>query len=87
MSMQDAVTAVRRLARKRQLCSFAVKLRSPIDQLLDTLRAFFHQDVRCLHVYDSVTGVDRVLQMQADFVFVAQRDGDSALRILRGRLR
>ena len=85
MSMQDAVTAVRRLARKRQLGSFAIKLRSPIDQLLDTLRTFFHQDVRCFDVHESVTGVNRVLQVQADFIFVAQCDGDSTLGILRGR--
>ena len=71
MRMQYAIAAMRRLARKRQLCSFAIKLRAPVDQLLNTLRTFLHQDVRCFNIYDSVTGIDRVLQMQADFIFIA----------------
>ena len=85
MSVQDAVTAVRRFTRKRQLGSVAVKLRSPVDQFLDALRPFFHQDVRCVNIHQPVTGFDRILQMQANLIFIAQCDGDSSLRILRGR--
>ena len=34
-------------------------------------------------VAQPVAGVQRVLQVQADFVFIAERGGDSALRPLR----
>ena len=84
MSMQDAVAAVGGFARERQPRALAVKLRAPVDQLLDAVRAFFHQDVRRIHVHDAVAGADRVLQVQADLIFVAQGNGNSALRILRG---
>src|ERR1051326_4967397 len=83
MRMQDAVAAVRRLTCESQLGSLAVELRSPLDQLLNPVRPFFHQDARGVGVHDPITRVDGVLKMQADLVFVAQRYRDAALRVLR----
>ena len=83
MSMQDAVAAVCGLTRKGQPSTLAVKLRTPVNKFLDALRSFFYQDARCIGIHNSVPGLNSVLQVQADFVFIAQRDGDSALCVLR----
>ena len=45
--------------------------------------AFFHQDARGLFIAQAVAGLQRVVQMQADFIFVAQGRRDTALRVLR----
>src|SRR5205807_2179470 len=44
MRVQDAAPAVSGLAGKSQLGAATIKLRSPIDQLLNALLALFHQD-------------------------------------------
>src|ERR1041385_7659069 len=85
--VQDSVAAVRRFARERQLCALAVELRSPVNQLLDSVRSFLHQNVRRIRVNNPIPGIDGVLQVQADLVFVAERNPDSALGILRGGFR
>src|SRR6266481_5924873 len=84
MGMKYAVAAVRGLARKRQPGSAAVKLRAPLNQLLNALQAFFHQHAGSIGVHDAVTGLNCVLQVQADFVFITQRYSDASLGILRG---
>src|SRR5437660_7222250 len=83
MRVQNTVTAVRSFAREGQLCSLAVKLRSPFDQLLDAIRAFLHQNVGRIRIYNTVAGIDRVLQVKADFIFITESDRDSSLRVLR----
>src|ERR1051326_1609684 len=83
MRMQDAVAAVRRLTCESQLGSLTVELRSPLDQLLNPVRPFFHQDACGVGVHDTVAGVDRILKMQADLIFVTQRYSNSALCVLR----
>ena len=74
---------MRRLAGECEFRALAIELSAPLNQLLNPLWPFFHQDFRCLGVYQSVAGVDGVLQMQADLVFVAEGYCDSTLGILR----
>src|SRR5690348_2443342 len=84
MRVQNTAAAVRSFAGECQLCAIAVKFCSPGNQFLDALRPFLHQNVRSFRVDDAVTGIDGVLKMEADFVFVAQGDSNSALGVLRG---
>jgi hypothetical protein len=86
VGVQNATAAVRGFPRKRQLCAVAVKLCAPVYEFLNALRPFFHQHVGSVSIYDPVACLDCVLQMQADFIFVAQSYGDPALSILRVRL-
>ena len=87
MGVQHAVAAVRAFAGEGDLGAGAIELRAPLDQLFDARRAFFHQDARGLFVAQAVAGLQRVLQMQADFIVIAERGGDAALRVLRVGLR
>ncbi len=81
--MQNAVAAVRAFAGERDLGSGAIELRAPLDQLLDARRTFFDQHARGFFVDQAVAGLQRVFQMKPDFVVIAERGGDSALRVLR----
>lgn len=74
-------------ASERQPGALAIELCSPVNELLNPLRPFFHQYARRFRIDDAVTGVDRVLEMEADLVFIAQGYRDPALRILRIRFR
>jgi len=85
--MQDAVPAVRAFASESEFGAVAIELRSPGDEFLDPFGGVFDQDFCCFRIAETVARIQRVLQVQADFIFVAQRDGDSPLRILRCRLR
>ena len=82
--MQNAAAAVSGFPRESQAHAIAIELRAPLDQLLDGSRTFLHQRVDGLPVAQPGAGGDGVLLVQPDFVVIAQRDGDSALRILRG---
>ena len=79
LGMKNAVAAVRALASKHQLGSAAVKLRAPRDKFFDALRPFFHQNFHRFRTAQAIAGDQGVLQMQNDFVFVAQRGRDAAL--------
>ena len=70
-------------AGESELGGFAIESRSPGDQLLNTLRAFFHQDAGGFRIHQAVAGRKGVLQVQADLIFIAESDCDPALRILR----
>ncbi len=83
MSVQHAVAAVRAFARERDLGAGAVELGAPLHQLLDARRTFFDQHARGFFVHQAVAGLQRVFQMKRNFVVIAERGGDSALRILR----
>jgi len=87
VSVQHPVAAVRTLARENNLCASAIELRAPFDQLFDALRTFFHQHASGFFVAQAVAGPEGVFQMQADFVVVAERSSDTALRVTRVRLR
>ena len=62
-----------------------IELRAPLDELLDAHRTFFDEDARGVRVAEAVAGDERVLQVEADFVLIAERDRDAALSVLRVR--
>ena len=86
MRVENPRTAVRSFARERQPGSGAVELRAPLDKLRDVLRAFFHQQGHGFRPAQAVAGVEGVLFVQPDFVFVRKCDSDSALRPGRRRI-
>ena len=86
MGMQNPVAAMCAFAGKGELGSLAIELRAPLNQFFDALRAFLHQDFRGFRIAQTIAGNERVLQVQADFVFVAECGGDAALGILGGRV-
>src|SRR2546426_10650502 len=78
--MQNAIAAVRFFASERQLRALAAKLRAPLNQFFNAFRSIFHEDSCRFRIAETITCVQRVLKMQADLVFIAQRGCDSALR-------
>src|SRR5436190_901288 len=85
MRMQDTGAAVRSFASEGQLGAVAVKSCAPVDQLLDALRPLFHQYSGGLGIAQTVAGIERILQMQPNIIFVAQGYGDAALGVLSSR--
>ena len=83
MRVQNTIAAVRAFAGEGDFGSGAIELRSPGDQLLDALGASSTSNPRGICIAEAIAGYERVLQMQADFIFVAERGRDSALRVLR----
>jgi hypothetical protein len=86
LRVQDARATVRGLAREGQLGSGAVKLGAPLNQLLDVLRTLSDQHLGGFRVAQTVAGLNGVLRVQIDLVFVAEGCGDPALRQGAGRL-
>ena len=64
----------------------AIELRAPLDQLFDASGAFFNENARRCLVAQAITGLQRVIEMQADFVVVAERGSDATLGVLSVRL-
>ena len=83
MGMQNTVSAVSPLAPESELGSVTIELSTPGNQFLDPLGGIFHQNTRSGFVAQAIAGVEGVLEMQADFVFVAESCGNSSLRKLR----
>jgi hypothetical protein len=81
--VENAVATVRAFAGESDLGSGAVELRAPLHQLLDARRALFDQHAGGLLVDQAVAGLQRVFEMKRNFVVIAERSGDSTLRILR----
>ena len=82
--MQDAITAVRALAGECQLRALAIKLRPPMDEFLNAVGALLYEHLGRLGIAQAIPRSEGVLEMQADFVFVAERGGDATLRPMRG---
>ena len=68
-----------------QARALAVEFGPPFDQLPDGGRPFLHQGVHRRALAQPVPRRQRILLVQRDFVVVAQRHGDAALRIFGGR--
>ena len=82
MRVQDAIAAVCAFASKRELGTFAIELRSPRDQLLNAFWSIFDEDLGRFGVAQAVARIQSVLQVQTDLVFIAERCGNPALRVL-----
>jgi hypothetical protein len=57
MRVQDAVAAVRALARERQLVALPVECGAPLDQFLNRRRTLFHQSPHGKPVAQAVAGI------------------------------
>ena len=80
--VENAIAAVRALARQHQLATFAVEVRAPAQQLLDPQRPFLHQHPRRFAIHQAIASIHRVVQMQRNVFLAAHRNGDSTLCIV-----
>ena len=80
MGVQDAGAAMRGFAREGELGAGAIELGAPLDELGDVLGTFFDEERDRFGTAEAIAGVESVLFVEADFVFVAEGDGDAALR-------
>src|SRR6185437_4147118 len=83
MGVQNAVAAVRAFTTESEFGTVAVELRSPGDEFLDPFGGVLDQNFCCFRIAETVACIQRVLQVQADFILVAERRSYPALRILR----
>ena len=74
------------LAGEGQPGAVPVKLSAPGNKFLDAFRALLHQYPRGLDLAQAGTRDKRVLQVEADLIFIAERGRDSALGVLGGGL-
>ena len=79
MRVENARTAVSCLASKGKLGARAIEFSAPFDQLRDVLWTFFDEECNGFRATEAVTGVQRVLLVKTDFIFVAECYGDAAL--------
>ena len=85
--MQNAVAAVSAFAAENELGAAAIELRTPGDQLFNASRAFLHKRFHRFREAQAVAGDQRILQVQADLIFVAEGRRNTSLRILRVGIR
>ena len=83
VGVQDAAAAMSGFPRKRQPHAIAIEFGAPLDEPLDGGRTFLDQRVDSLRIAQSGPGGEGVLLVQSDLVVIAERDGDSALRVFR----
>ena len=84
MCVENARTAVSRFASKGKLGARAIEFGAPFDKLRDVLGAFFDEKGYGFRATEAVPGVQRVLLVKADFVFITECYRDAALRPGRG---
>ena len=80
VGMENTGAAVCCFTRKGEFRSGTIEFRAPFDELRDVLRAFFDKQGDSLGTAQSIPGVERVLLVKPDLVFVGKGHGDSALR-------
>ena len=71
---------MRSFAGEGKLRARAIKFGAPFDELRDVLGAFFDEKRHGFGTAEAITGVDGVLFVEADLVFVAEGYGNAALR-------
>src|SRR5438132_11958862 len=84
MRMQNARTAMSGFPREGQLRTGSVEFGAPFNELRDVFGTFFDKQRHRFGPAKAVACVNGVLLVEADLVFVAERDGDAALRPGRG---
>src|SRR5208283_269947 len=81
VGVEDAGTAVGGFTGEGELGAGAIEFGAPFDELGDVVGAFFDEESDDVGAAEAVTGVEGVLFVEADFVFVAEGDGDAALGV------
>ena len=69
--MQHTTAPVPAFASKNKFRAAAVEVHAPGDDFLDPMRRFLDQNLHRVEMAQAITGVQRVLQVQTDFVLVA----------------
>ncbi len=87
VGVQHAVAAVRAFAGEGDLAAGPIELCAPLDQLLDANGTFFDEHPCGCFVTEAVTGFKGIVEMQADFVVIAERGCDTTLGVLSVRFR
>src|SRR5580704_2435574 len=64
---------------KSQLGTLAVEFRAPLNQFFYALRSFFDENLGSLRIAKTVTRVESVLEMKANFIFIAEGRSNAAL--------
>ena len=77
--VENTRTAMGGFAGEGKLGAGTVEFGAPFDELVDVLRAFFDEERDRFGAAKTITGVEGVLFVQADFVFVGEGDSDAAL--------
>ena len=78
--VQDAGAAVSGFTSEGKFGAGAIEFGAPLDKLSNVLGAFFDEKSYRFGAAEAIAGVERVLFVEADFVFVAEGYGDAALR-------
>jgi len=79
MGVEDARAAVGGFASEGEFGAGAIEFGAPFDELGDVFGAFFDEESDGGGIAEAIAGVDGVLFVEADFVFIAEGDGDAAL--------
>jgi len=77
---------VRSFTRESEFSAGAIELGAPFDELSNVFRALFDKESHGFWAAEGIASVERVLLVKADFVFVAERYSDAALRPGGGRI-
>ena len=83
VGVQDAVAAVRALPAEGELGALPIEFRAPLNQFLDALGSVFDQHLGGFGIAETIARLQGVLQVEADFVFIAECGRDAALSPLR----
>src|ERR1700758_4066570 len=79
LRVQNSTASVGIFQSEYQLCSMML---SPCDQFVNALRRFFQQEFHRSQIANPIARRDRILQVQTDFIFIAQ-PGRIAFWIIR----
>jgi hypothetical protein len=86
VGVKDPPLRVGRFLRERELCSLAVELSAPGDQLADPSGSLLHEDANRLPAAEAVARPEGVLEVDGYLVLVGERNGDAALGIFAAAL-
>ncbi len=83
MRVQDAVTAVRAFPTEGEFGALAIEFCAPLNQFVDAFGRVFHQHLGSFGIAQAIAGLQRVLEVKTDLVFVAECGRNTALGPLR----
>src|SRR5438477_4808829 len=80
MRVENTGAAVSGFAGESEFGAGAIEFSAPFDKLGDVLRTFFNQERDGFRAAQAVTGRERVLLVETNFVLIAECYSDAALR-------
>jgi hypothetical protein len=79
--VENAGAAVSGFTGEGELGACTIEFGAPFDELGDVLGAFFDEEGNGFGTAEAIAGVEGVLLVEANFVFVGEGDGNAALRV------